>query len=435
MDPDPPSRGSQGGRRITSVESAPSARPRVFYGWWIVAAATVASTIQSAVFNTGAQALFLPLQREFGATRAVITVAFSLRRLEGGLTGPIEGYLIHWIGPRRYMMVGWVIFGVGFICLSLSQNIYHFYVSFLVITLGQSVAGFLPIVTVLINWFNSWRGRAIAIYQLGGSIGAVLIPAFSWSIAYLGWRPTTLGIGIATIIIGVPLAAMMRARPEDFGYLPDGKQPDSQTDSEASGAGQSETGLTVGQSLMDRSFWFLALSHSAGITAWGALQVHQIPALVDIGMDELSAAGILSYTLLVAAVGRVIGGFLGDWLGPRKVTAAAFIFQGISVTILAFATSMAQVMAFATIFGVAFGARGTLMTVLRAQVFGRENFSRLAGLMDPISSVSVFISPLVAALVYDTLGSYQLAFLGLAVFNASGALLLLGIRMPPSSRG
>ncbi len=394
----------------------------------------MAGTIQSAVFNTGAQALFLPLQREFGATRTAITVAFSLRRLEGGLTGPLEGYLIHWIGPRRYMMAGWVIFGAGFILLSFSQNIYHFYVSFLVITLGQSVAGFLPIVTVLINWFNAWRGRAIAIYQLGGSLGALLIPAFTWSILYLGWRPTTLAVGIVTIIIGIPLAVVMRSGPEGYGYLPDGKRPESQEASESDNTAQDVAGPTVLQSLKDRSFWFLALSHSAGITAWGALQVHQIPALVDIGIDELAAAGILSYTLGVAAIGRVVGGFLGDLLGPRKVTAAAFIFQGVSVTILAFATNMTQVMVFATIFGVAFGARGTLMTVLRAEVFGRENFSRLAGLMDPISSVSVFVTPLVAAWMFDTLGSYQLAFLGLAALNASGALLLLGIRVPPSSR-
>ena len=431
MDPDPPSRGDPDRGHTAPVESTPSAQPRVFYGWWIVAAATMASTIQSAVFNVGAQALFLPLQREFGATRTAITVAFSLRRLEGGLTGPLEGYLIHWIGPRRYMMAGWVIFGAGFMLLSLSQNIYHFYLSFLLITLGQSVAGFLPIVTVLINWFNAWRGRAIAIYQLGGSLGALLIPVFTGSIIYYGWRTTTLGVGIAAIIIGLPLAAVMRAGPEAYGYLPDGKRPESRIASELDSAGQGGAGLTVGQSLRDRSFWFLALSHSAGITAWGALQVHQIPAMVDIGMSELEAAGVLSYTLVVAAVGRVIGGFLGDWLGPRKVTAVAFIFQGISVAILAFATTFLQVMVFATIFGVAFGTRGTLMTVLRAEVFGRENFSRLAGLMDPISSAAVFISPLIASLMYDTLGSYQIAFLGLAAFNASGALLLLGIRLGP----
>ena len=67
----------------------------IFYGWWIVAISTAASTIQSAVFNVGAQTLVLPLIREFDTTRTAVSIAFSLRRLEGGVTGPLEGYLIH----------------------------------------------------------------------------------------------------------------------------------------------------------------------------------------------------------------------------------------------------------------------------------------------------------------------------------------------------
>ena len=436
MDPDPPSRGDPDRGHTAPVESTPSARPRVFYGWFIVAAATMASAIQSAVFNVGAQALVLPLERDLAASRTAITGAFSLSRLEGGVTGPIEGYLIHWIGPRRYMMGGWVIFGVGFILLGMSQNLYHFYASFLLITLGQSIAGFLPIVTVLVNWFYRWRGRAIAIYQLGGSIGALLVPVLSWFILNVGWRETTIAIGIGTIIIGVPLAAAMRKQPEDHGYLPDGEKPGNKDAPAAGGSADTaeatgEPPLTVGQSLRGGNFWFLALSHSAGITAWGALRVHQIPAMVDIGIDELAAAGVLSYTLVMAAPGRLIGGFLGDKLGLRRVAASAFILQGVGVVILALATTTFHVMVFATVFGVSFGMRGTLMTVLRAEVFGRENFSRLAGLMDPISSVSVVATPLLAALVYDSLGSYQIAFLILAALNASGALLLLGIRLRP----
>ena len=59
---------------------------------------------------------------------------------------------------------------------------------------------------------------------------------------------------------------------------------------------------------------------------------------------------------------------------------------------------------------------------------------RLAGLMDPLSSVSVFISPIFAGFVFDSFGSYQGAFLALAAVNASGALLLMGIRLEPSQK-
>ena len=415
---DPPPRKSQG-----------EYRSGIFYGWGIVAVSTLASTIQSAFFNIGAQALVLPIIREFETTRTAVSVAFSLRRLEGGLTGPLEGYLIHWMGPRPYMVTGWIIFGLGFIAIGLCQNIYQFYGAFLMVTLGQSVAGFLPIVTVLVNWFDKWRGRAIAIYQLGGSIGALLVPVFAWSILNLGWRETTIGVGFLVIVLGVPIALMMHAHPEDYGYLPDGAQPGEEIDN-----GNDAQDVYVNESILNalksRNFWFLGFAHSAGITAWGALQVHQIPALVDIGIPELAAAGIVSYTLVISAFGRLAGGFLGDFLGTKKITAAAFIFQGIAVMILAFADTNAEVMIFATIFGIAFGTRGTLMTVLRAEVFGRQNFSRLAGLMDPVSSLSVLIAPIFAGIIFDTSGSYQFAFLVLAVVNALGALLLVGITVP-----
>ena len=415
---DPPSHKSQGKHRSG-----------IFYGWWIVAASTVASTIQSAVFNIGAQALVLPVIREFETTRTAVSVAFSLRRLEGGLTGPLEGYLIHWMGPRPYMVTGWIIFGLGFIAIGLCQNMYQFYGAFLMVTLGQSVAGFLPIVTVLVNWFDKWRGRAIAIYQLGGSIGALLVPIFAWSILNIGWRETTIGVGFAVMVLGIPIALMMHTHPEDYGYLPDGAQPGDQGDNGDEPRNRDGNGSIL-NALKSSNFWFLGFAHSAGITAWGALQVHQIPALVDIGIHELAAAGIVSYTLVISAFGRLAGGFLGDFLGTKKITAAAFVFQGIAVTILAFADSNTEVMIFATIFGIAFGTRGTLMTVLRAEVFGRQNFSRLAGLMDPVSSLSVLIAPVFAGIIFDTSGSYQLAFLVLAAVNALGALLLIGVTVP-----
>ena len=439
VDPDPPSEQTGAKTPASPTPETTAKGQRIFYGWWVLASATLASTVQSALFNVGAQALVLPLIREFDSTRTAISIAFSLRRLEGGLTGPIEGYLIHWIGPRPYMMGGWIIFGLGLVSVGLCQNIYQFYGAFLLVTLGQSVAGFLPIVTVLINWFDKWRGRAIAIYQLGGSFGALMVPVLSWFILNVGWRPTMIVVGCAVMIIGVPLAAAMRSRPEDYGYLPDGALPSGAMTDGTLGTHDSErkspdgTHGSLGEALRSRSFWFLGLSHSAGITAWGALQVHQIPAMVDIGIEELAAAGILSYTLVISALGRLIGGFLGDIAGPKKIAALAFISQGVSVVILAFATSFTDVMIFATIFGIAFGTRGTLMTVLRAEVFGRENFSRLAGLMDPLSSVTVLISPIFAGFVFDTAGSYQTAFIVLAVVNASGALLLAGVKVPNRS--
>jgi cyanate permease len=68
--------------------------------------------------------------------------------------------------------------------------------------------------------------------------------------------------------------------------------------------------------------------------------------------------------------------------------------------------------------------------VLRGDVFGRQYFSRLSGLMDPISSITVVISPVFAGWAYDVSGTYRDAFIVLALVNALGAALIFGIRIP-----
>jgi hypothetical protein len=70
------------------------------------------------------------------------------------------------------------------------------------------------------------------------------------------------------------------------------------------------------------------------------------------------------------------------------------------------------------------------MTVLRGEVFGRTNFSRLAGLMDPISTVGVVVAPVFAGLAFDLQGTYDGAFIVLAALSTIAALLLFGIRIP-----
>ena len=145
-----------------------------------------------------------------------------------------------------------------------------------------------------------------------------------------------------------------------------------------------------------------------------------IPALVDIGLEEQTAANILAMSLIIAGGGRLIGGLLGDMLGTRRVLVVTFLAQAIAVTILAFASTLADALVFAVIFGVAFGARGTLMAVMRGDVFGRTNFSRLSGLMDPLSMLGVVISPIFAAFIYDTKDSYRIAFLAIAAVVSSG---------------
>jgi len=72
----------------------------IFYGWWIVAVGFILDALKQGTFTLGFATYFLPIQRELGLTRTATSFAFTLGRLEGGLQGPIIGYLIDHLGPR-----------------------------------------------------------------------------------------------------------------------------------------------------------------------------------------------------------------------------------------------------------------------------------------------------------------------------------------------
>ncbi|MBI2935571.1 MAG: MFS transporter, partial [Chloroflexi bacterium] len=49
-----------------------SKRPRVFYGWWVVAASSLIAGVGS-VNTMGFSVFFIPLSREIGVSRAVLS--------------------------------------------------------------------------------------------------------------------------------------------------------------------------------------------------------------------------------------------------------------------------------------------------------------------------------------------------------------------------
>ena len=202
-------------------------RKKIFYGWWIVLASIISGFYGIGVFHHGFTAFFNPIVKEFGWSRAVTSIAFSIQRAESGLSAPIVGWLISKYGPRKVMMVGAVIAGIGLISLSRIQTLWGFYLAFFVMAVGISLATFLVSFITVGVWFQEKRGRALAIMSAGSAgLGGTLVPGLVWLIATYDWRTALVVVGIGFWLVVIPMSLVMRSRPEDYGYLPDGKTPD-----------------------------------------------------------------------------------------------------------------------------------------------------------------------------------------------------------------
>ena len=90
----------------------------MYYGWWIVFASMMALMIASTFYWQGFGIFFLALQDEFSTSRAALSGAIALSQLEGGMLGPVGGYLVDRFGPRRMMIIGSTMMGAGFILMS-----------------------------------------------------------------------------------------------------------------------------------------------------------------------------------------------------------------------------------------------------------------------------------------------------------------------------
>ena len=129
----------------------------VFRGWWVVGSGALANFFGAILFMQAFGAYVLLIEAEYEWSKAALAGACALARLESGLLGPIQGWMIDRFGPRKIMRIGLVIFSLGMIMFSQIDTILDFYIVVFVIALGNSLGGFLSIKVAVVNWINSHR--------------------------------------------------------------------------------------------------------------------------------------------------------------------------------------------------------------------------------------------------------------------------------------
>jgi OFA family oxalate/formate antiporter-like MFS transporter len=408
----------------------------IFYGWWLSGIAALVMVIGTVPLFQGMTAWFVVLEQSFGWSRAQLSIAFSLTRVEGSIMGPISGFLIDKLGPRRMVLIGLLVLGAGFLLLSRVQNLWQFYLAFVVMSSGAGLGTWLPMMTVLNNWFQRRRSTAMAVAMAGFSIGGVLlVPVLAWAIdpdvvSRPGWRATALGIGVVTIALAFPLSRLVRNRPEDYGEHPDGQK--SATAVSNSGSSQNpamdDSGYTWQEALRTRSFWLITWGHACSSIVIVTMMVHLGPMLTDRGFSLQTVGWVLSTYTAVSAAFTVVGGYIGDRIPVRIALFVFSVLQSVAVVVLLLAHTAALAFIFAVLLGIGFGGRNPLTTSIRGVYFGRKAFASITGISMIPMNVLLLAAPLFAGIMFDLQGSYTVPFIAVAAvsFLGSGLFLLLG---------
>lgn len=413
---------------------------RMFYGWTLVGVAAFVMVIGTVPLFQGMTAWFVVLEQQFHWSRTELTIAFALSRVEGSIMGPISGYLIDRLGSRRMVLIGLVIAGGGFVIMSRMTNIWHFYAAFVVMSIGVGLGTWMPMMTVLNNWFVRNRSTAMALAMEGFLVGGMaLVPLLAFAIdpdavGRPGWRNTSLAIGLFLVVVALPLSRLIRNAPEPYGQYPDGEPaPRPQQSSAAAGAATGEPDFTWQEAVRTKAFWLITMGHACSSIVIVTITVHLGPMLDDRGFSLQTVGFVVGAYTGVAAVFTLIGGYVGDRLPIRLALFGFSAVQSGAILILVLAESQLMVYMFAVLMGIGFGGRNPLTTAIRGVYFGRKAFASITGVSMIPMNVLLLAAPLFAAIMFDATKSYVVPMAVVAMVSLAGSTLFLFLGSPESA--
>jgi sugar phosphate permease len=392
-------------------------RNRIFYGWWIVIACLLIAAFSSGVISHGFTAIFEPIAEEFSWSYTQVSVAASIRGIEGSILAPIAGLFFTRLGARKIIFTGVAVIGLSLLILSRINSLWMFYITFMLAALGLSaVVGVVPM-SVVGNWFRKNVALATGIVVCGSAFGGLMLPLVTKIVDTFGWREAMVIIGIGALGIFLPISLIVRQKPEQYGYLPDGKLSIEKTSAEVAESSQNtEVEIGIRQALKSRTFWQLSSGLACCFTLIMTVITHVMPYLSTIGFTRSTSSFIASALPLTSISSRLGFGWLGDRFNKKMLLVISCFLMGLSLLLFSFINVLAAwlIVPFIILFSVGWGGVVPMHPALFREYFGRDSLSALLGFsMGLAYSVSI-AGPPMAGWVFDNYGSYFYAWIALA---------------------
>jgi MFS family permease len=284
----------------------------------------------------------------------------------------------------------------------------------------------------IIQWFERRRARALSALQFGGALGGIFVAGVAWSIQTFGWRPVAFASGVIAIVLGWPLARVIRSRPEDLGETIDGLPP--QTAAAAVPNAVPSPAFTAREALRTGAFWLISLGHAFSLLVVTAVNVHAITHMKE-GLGYSLAQASLVFTLVTVGqfFGVMIGWLIGDRFEKRFIAAGCMLMHAAGLLILTYATSLVLLVLAALVHGTGWGLRGPFMQAIRADYFGRRSIGMIMGLSAMITVFGQIGGPILAGAFADWTGNYRYGFTILAGMAGVGSLFFVLAKKPAVS--
>jgi OFA family oxalate/formate antiporter-like MFS transporter len=373
----------------------------------------------------GMSVFMLPLEKEFGWTRAQTSWVTTIGLALIAVWYVIAGYIQDHRGPRPVAVIGGLLFSVGFFAASYTRSLPMFYLTAGVIAGTGSGFGYVVPTSVGSKWFPDKRGLVIGLMVGGYGAGSgVFGPLALTLIDAVGWRSTFQILSIIFLAMTMTGAYLLRNPPP--GYVPPGWD-------QSKIRGVARAGADIHASVMVRmpTFWALWIAYCLGTTA-GTMVISQlVPFARNAGHTSAVAAFALTVGALGSASGRVLSGWMSDYAGRvNTLRMMLLISAGAMPLLYLFRENVALFYALLFLVYYCYGTQLSVNASTSADFFGTRNVGFNYGLLLLAWGVAAIFGPFLGGRVYVATGEYRYAFFVAAVMSIAALVTLTFARSP-----
>jgi len=357
-------------------------------GWVVVWAAFVCLAVIFGVAYSFA-AFFRSFATEFAVDRADVSLVFGISGLIYFLLGAGAGMLADRFGPRAVCTVGMLFIAGGLLASSFARSMPAIHAAWgagLGIGIGLVYA---PSIASVPPWFARRRAFAAGIASAGIGVGTLAVPLLATaSIGALGWRHALQALAAGVLVVGVAATLALRRAPAP------------------AAAGVRPPGMTLGEALHSRRFWWMYLACVCAAPAMFIPFAHVSAAARDLGIGDARAVGLVGLIGIGSIVGRfTIGGF-ADRLG--RIASIALLEASLGACYLLWlgAGGYVALAIFSLWLGLSYGGIVSLMPAICMDLFGARAVSSILGTLYSGAAFGNLLGPVVAGAVFDRSGSY-----------------------------
>jgi sugar phosphate permease len=405
--------------------------PRIYYGYWLVVAGFVTQFLSVGAMNYSIGAFMLPMTTDLSWSRAEFILPRSLGQFVMAFTGFYIGSYVDRLGARAFVLAGLIILTAALWGLSMIQTWWQWVIlNGILLTVGASLIGSLVVNVTLSKWFVANRGQAIGWSSMGVSFAGIgLTPVITRYIDAYGWRAGWQAMAVATLVLALPAALMMRRAPEDYGLNPDGRST-AQMTTEAGARAQADydTSVTRRQALRMPLFYMLVGAFSMFQVLIPVVLFQTIPFMTDAGYSRSTAALMITIASVPALVTKPMWGWLIDRVNPKPLAAFSVALSGLALIMIvlsvqARSTSLEYLSFF--VLGIGWGGVIPMQEVIWASYFGRRYLGAVRSAALPFALILGAGGPLAVGHYHDVVGNYDGAFIIVGCMSLlAGALIL-----------